>query len=156
MKSKSKEIIRKAKVADVKAIHKLINSYASDGTMLSRSLNILYETIRDFYICEKHSKLIGCVAIHIDWEDLAEIRSLAIDKEYIRTGIGTKLVKTCLKEAKELEIKKIFALTYKPQFFKKLGFKEVEKSTLPHKIWTDCINCPKFPECNETALIYEM
>ncbi len=156
MNTENKEILRKATVSDAKTIHRIINKYAENREMLPRALNIIYETIRDFYIYEENGSFIGCVALHIDWEDLAEVRSLAISKEYTGKGIGTKLVQKCIEEAQELGVKKLFALTYKPEFFKKLGFKEIEKSTLPHKIWTDCINCPKFPECDESALILEL
>ncbi len=147
--------IRKASVKDVKIIHKLINEFAKKGDMLPRSLNELYENLRDFYVIEENSEVKGTCALHILWEDLAEIRSLAVKREYQNKGIGSLLVKKCLKEAKKLGIKNVFVLTYVPEFFKKLGFKEIDKSRLPQKIWGDCIKCPKFPECDESALIYE-
>ncbi|GAB6184365.1 N-acetyltransferase [Thermodesulfovibrio hydrogeniphilus] len=147
--------IRKAKISDIKTIHKLINEFAKKGEMLPRSLNELYENVRDFYVAEEN-EIKGVCALHILWEDLAEVRSLVVKKEYQKSGIGTKLVKKCLQEAKSLELKRVFVLTYIPDFFKKIGFKEVDKSKLPQKIWGDCIRCPKFPECDETALIYEI
>ncbi len=147
--------IRKAKISDIKTIHKLINEFAKKGEMLPRSLNELYENVRDFYVAEEN-EIRGVCALHILWEDLAEVRSLVVKKEYQKSGIGTKLVKKCLQEAKSLELKRVFVLTYIPDFFKKIGFKEVDKSKLPQKIWGDCIRCPKFPECDETALIYEI
>lgn len=147
--------VRKATVSDVKIIHKLINEFAQKGEMLPRSLNELYENIRDFFIAEENNKIQGVCALHILWEDLAEIRSLAVKKEAQKKGIGSLLVKKCLNEAKKIGVKKVFVLTYIPDFFKKAGFKDLDKSKLPQKIWGDCIRCPKFPECDEVALIYE-
>lgn len=147
--------IRKATVSDIKLIHKLINEFAKKGEMLPRSLNELYENIRDFLIAEQNNEIKGVCALHILWEDLAEIRSLAVKKESQKKGIGSLLVKKCLNEAKKLGVNKVFVLTYIPEFFKKTGFRELDKSKLPQKIWGDCIRCPKFPECDEIALIYE-
>lgn len=147
--------VRKATVSDIKLIHKLINDFAKKGEMLPRSLNELYENIRDFLIAEHNNEIKGVCALHILWEDLAEIRSLAVKKESQKKGIGSLLVKKCLHEAKKLGVNKVFVLTYIPEFFKKTGFKELDKSKLPQKIWGDCIRCPKFPECDEVALIYE-
>ncbi len=148
--------IRKAKISDIKAIHKIVNEFARKGEMLPRSLNELYENVRDFYLAEEGEEITGVCALHVLWEDLAEIRSLAVKKEYQKQGIGKKLVKKCLKETEQLGVKRVFVLTYIPDFFKKVGFKEIDKSKLPQKIWGDCIRCPKFPECDETALIYEV
>ncbi|MCS7164464.1 MAG: N-acetyltransferase [Thermodesulfovibrio sp.] len=148
--------IRKATVSDVKSIHRLINEFAKKGEMLPRSLNELYENIRDFLIAEENGEIKGVCALHILWEDLAEIRSLAVKKDSQKKGIGSLLVKKSLNEAKKLGVKRVFVLTYIPEFFKKKGFKEFDKSKLPQKIWGDCIRCPKFPECDEVALIYEI
>ncbi|MCL4457634.1 MAG: N-acetyltransferase [Nitrospirae bacterium] len=145
--------IRKAKISDIKHIHKFVNEFAKKEEMLPRALNELYEEIRDFFICEEDGIIKGVCALHILWEDLAEIRSLAVKEEYQRLGIGKSLVKKCLKEARDLGIKKVFALTYQPDFFKKAGFYETDKAKLPHKIWGDCLKCPKFPECDEHAVI---
>lgn len=148
-------LIRKAKVKEVKTIQKLINQYASQGLLLPRSLNEIYESIRDFFVYEENGQIIGVCALHINWEDLAEIRSLVVKEESSSKGIGTSLTKECLKEAESLDIKKVFALTYRAEFFKKIGFKEIDKSKLPQKVWGDCIKCVKFPDCDEVALIYE-
>lgn len=148
--------VRKALVSDIKLIHRLINEFAKKGEMLPRSLNELYENIRDFFVAEENNEIKGVCALHILWEDLAEVRSLAVKKDSQKKGIGSLLVKRCLNEAKKLGIKKVFVLTYIPEFFKKIGFKELDKSKLPQKIWGDCIRCPKFPECDEVALIYEL
>ncbi len=148
--------IRKAKISDLKYAQKLINEFARKEQMIPRSLNELYETVRDFIVCDDSGKICGVCALHIMWEDLAEIRSLAVEKNRQKMGIGKNLVKQCLKEAKSLGIKKVFALTYQPEFFKKLGFIETDKSTLPQKIWGDCLRCPRFPECDETAVIIDL
>lgn len=145
--------IRKAKISDLKKVQKLINDYAKKELMIPRSLNELYETVRDFYICEIDNEVCGVCALHIMWEDLAEIRSLAVDRKYQNKGIGKKLIKHCLKEAKSLGIRKVFALTYMPDYFLKIGFIPIDKASLPQKIWRDCVNCPKFPECDEHAVI---
>jgi amino-acid N-acetyltransferase len=145
--------IRKAKISDLKQAHRLINDFAKQGQMIPRSLNELYETLRDFVICEVEGNVCGVCALHIMWEDLAEIRSLAVDKHLQRHGIGKNLVKHCLREAQDLGIKRIFALTYQPGFFKKLGFCDTDKAALPQKIWGDCVRCPRFPECDENAVI---
>lgn len=145
--------IRKAKITDIKTAHKLINEYGKKGEMIPRSLNDLYENIRDLVVCEEDSEIKGICALHILWEDLAEIRSLAVKSEAQRTGIGKKLVSACIREAKKLGITKVFALTYHPEFFNKMGFHDIDKTKLPQKIWGECLHCPKFPECDESAVI---
>ena len=148
--------IRKAKISDLKEVHKLINNFAKREQMIPRSLNELYETLRDFVICDADGKVCGVCALHIMWEDLAEIRSLAVDEVHQKRGIGKNLVRECLKEARALGVKRIFALTYSPDFFKKMGFKDADKSSLPQKIWGDCLRCPRFPECDEHAVIISL
>ncbi|MEW6587023.1 MAG: N-acetyltransferase [Nitrospirota bacterium] len=145
--------IRKAKISDLKQVHRLVNDFAKKEMMIPRSLNDLYETVRDFFVCESGGVVVGVCALHIMWEDLAEIRSLAVEKRSQSKGIGLRLVKRCLNEAKELGIGRVFALTYHPDFFKKLGFADVDKASLPQKIWGDCLRCPRFPECDEHAVI---
>lgn len=134
----------------------MVNEFARKEEMLPRALNELYEGIRDFVLCEDEGEIRGVCALRIVWEDLAEIRSLAVQDRYQRRGIGTKLLKHCLKEAKGLGIQRVFALTYQPEFFTKAGFREIEKAKLPQKIWGDCMKCPKFPECNEHAVILDL
>ncbi len=146
-------MIRKAAIKDIKQIQSLINTFAAQDSMLPRSLNELYDNIRDFWVGETAGKITACCALHVCWEDLAEIKSLAVELKKQRKGLGTELVKTCVEEAKQLGAKKIFALTYKPEFFKKLGFRKVKHTDLPHKIWAECINCPKFPNCQEIAVL---
>lgn len=149
-------LIRKANIADIKAIHKLINEFAKKGEMIPRSLNDLYENIRDIYVCEDRGEIKGVCALHILWEDLAEIRSLSVRSDAQGSGIGRRLVKACIGEARKLGIKKIFALTYHPDFFRKVGFSDIDKSELPQKIWGECLRCPKFPECDESAVILRL
>lgn len=145
--------IRKAVIADVKQIQKLVNDFARQEAMLPRALNELYESVRDFFVYEKDGEIIAMCALRILWEDLAEIRSLAVVKDYQHSGIGKELLNRCLNEAVELGIKRVFALTYRPDFFRKNGFIDIDKAKLPQKIWGDCLKCPKFPECDEHAVI---
>jgi amino-acid N-acetyltransferase len=149
-------MIRKAKIYDVKEIQHLINFYASRDTMLPRTMAELYENLRDYFVYEEDGKVLGTCALHICWEDLAEIKSLAVEESKQRQGIGSNLLNQALKEAKDLNIKRVFVLTYEPKFFRKFGFKEVDKAKLPQKIWGECINCVKFPDCEEIALIKEV
>ena len=146
-------MIRKARIGDVKDIQELINYYARKDVMLPRSLNELYENLRDFWVAEENKKICGSAAMHISWDDLAEIKSLAVAKNKQHKGLGRALISACLNEARQLGARKVFALTYKPDFFKKFGFKKIKNSDLPHKIWAECINCPKFPNCQEVALL---
>ncbi len=150
-------MLRKAQINDVKDIQKLLTTYASKGDMLSRSLSELYEALRDFYVeVDDDGRILGAAALHIVWEDLAEVRSVAVAENAGRKGLGTTLVNACIDEARKLGLKRIFCLTYKPEFFGKLGFTLVDKSTLPHKVWGDCIKCPKFPDCDENAMILDL
>ncbi|HCL55492.1 MAG TPA: N-acetyltransferase [Spirochaetia bacterium] len=148
--------IRKANLQDVKKIHALLQHFAKKGDLLGRPLSTLYERVREFFVAEDdHQELIACAALSIAWENLAEIRSLAVREDYHGKGIGRMLIENALLEAKALLITEIFTLTYQPDFFKKMGFGEIDKKELPHKIWSDCINCPYFPDCNEVSLIYK-
>jgi len=148
--------IRKAKLSDVKYIYKLILHFSKRGDVIPRPLAELYEKVREFFVCEDRDLIVGACALHILWEDLAEIRSLVVSEEYQRRGLGAKLVKACLNEAKELGIPKVFVLTTSPEFFKKMGFKEINRQELPQKVWADCIRCSKFPECDEIPLMVEV
>lgn len=122
--------------------------------MLARALSEIYENLRDFTVCEDDGVIIGCGALHIIWCDLAELKSLAVAPERTGTGIGKTIVEVCLDEARALGIPRVFALTYKPEFFEKCGFRRVSKDTLPQKIWSECVRCPKFPDCDEVAVMY--
>lgn len=149
-------MIRKAQISDIKEIQKLLMKYASQGDMLSRSLSELYESLRDFYVFVDDGALLGTAALHIVWDDLAEVRSVAVAEEAGRKGIGSQLVQACIVEARQIGLKRIFCLTYKPDFFAKLGFRLVDKSELPQKVWGDCIKCVKFPDCDENAMILDL
>lgn len=146
--------IRKARISDINAIHKLINDFAQKGHLLPRSLSELYDHLRDYVVIERAGQsIIGVCGLRICWEDLAEIKSLAVAPEFQGKGYGRRLVEASVQEAREYGIGKVFTLTYIPGFFVKLGFEEIEKSELPQKIWADCLKCPHFPNCKETALI---
>lgn len=147
---------RKAKINDVEDIHQLITYYAAKNHMLARSRSALYEGIREFIVAEDQGKLIAVGALHITWKDLAEIRALAVHPDYIKKGIGKHLLALFLKEARELKIRRVFSLTYKPEFFIKSGFRIVSKDDLPQKVWAECVNCPLFPNCEEIAVIIEL
>ncbi len=145
--------IEKARIQDVPQIHQLINYFADRDEMLPRSLSEIYENIRDYFVYRQGERVIACAALHVIWSDLAEIRSVAVAKEYQKRGIGTTLVETCLKEADSLGITTIFCLTYQPAFFEKFDLSQIDKMEMPRKVWTECFRCPKFPDCGEVALI---
>lgn len=149
--------IRKARIEDVRSIHGLLTHFSEKGLILPRSLSDLYDHLRDYSVIEtKGGEIIATVALHVCWEDLAEVRSLAVREDFQKEGLGRSLVEHCVSDAITLGIYKVFTLTYQPEFFKRLGFKEVDKSVLPHKVWADCVRCPKFPECDEVALLLEL
>ncbi len=152
-------MLRKARISDIKTMHRMINLSAAKGEMLSRSLMDLYKSVRDFivYFDEEEERIVGVCAMNIIWENLAEIRSLYVEDAYRGQGIARKLVEFCISEAITLELFRVFALTYQKDFFLKLGFHEVHRSTLPEKIWSDCFRCPKYPDyCDEVAVIIEL
>lgn len=150
--------IQKAVAADIETVHKILNFFAEKGLLLPRSLSELYEHLRQYFVlkAEPAGTVQGVCGLGICWKDLAEIQSLAILEPHQGRGLGRKLVEACLTEARLLELNRVFTLTYVPDFFRKLGFKEIDKSCLPHKIWADCLKCPKFPDCDETALMLEL
>ncbi len=147
---------RKAKITDVEPIHALITYYAEKGLMLARPRTMLYEGLREFTIAESQGRVIAAGSLHIIWEDLAEIRALAVAPEYCKKGIGHNLVDMFIREARELAIPRVFVLTYQQKFFEKCGFKMVLKDSLPQKVWKECVNCPKFPNCEEVAMIIDV
>ncbi len=146
--------IEKARISDVTQMHQLINYFADKGEMLARPLSEIYESIRDYFVIRQDERVIACAALHVMWSDLAEVKSLAVAEGSQKQGVGDQLVEACLKEAKKLGIPTVFCLTYKPAFFEKLGFSQLDKMELPRKVWTECYRCPKFPDCDEVALIY--
>lgn len=148
-------LYRKPTFADVDEIYNLIESYAAQGLMLSKPHSTLYETLREFIVAEEidSKKIVGVGALHLTWNELAEVRSMAVHADYSRQGIGSEIVKKLLAEGREVGVKEFFTLTYRPDFFKSLGFTVTTKELLPHKIWKECIECPKFPNCDEIAMI---
>ena len=146
-------MIRPATVHDVPRIAEIINSHAELGKMLFKSYTQLYEDLRDFAVFERDGKVLGCTALAIIWADLAEVRSLAVDDDYRGQGIGRKLTEWCIDDARRLQIRRIMSLTYEQAFFEKLGFDVVEKDTLPLKVWSDCVRCPKRDGCDEIAMV---
>ncbi|MCF7873283.1 MAG: N-acetyltransferase [Candidatus Omnitrophica bacterium] len=150
-------MIKKITIDKAKEVQRLINSAAREGQVLERSLNYIYENIRDFRVYKEGEKIVACCSLHVvGWQSLAEIKSLVVDKGYRKKNIGKKLVADSLKEAKSLGVSKVFALTFSSRFFKKQGFSLIDKNDLPHKIWTECLNCKYFPDCKEEAVIIKI
>ncbi len=156
-------IIRKAIVSDVKAIHALIGCYAEIDRMLFRSIADIYENLQLFMVAvedsdsqQSPSRILACCALQIIWSDLAEIKSLAVDKSCANQGIGRTMVESLLDEARQLGLERVFTLTLEPVFFEKLDFIRADKESLPMKVWSDCAKCPKQDRCDETALIYDL
>lgn len=151
-------MIRKATIKDIKTIHGILQEYGRKGELLPRPLSVLYDHVRDFsvYVDTMENQVLGCCALQFCWEDLAEIRSLAVHPDHLGKKIGSRLTEAALSEAKSYKIKKVFALTYRPGFFKKFGFSAIDRSELPLKIWADCIVCVKFPDCDEIAMMKEI
>ena len=146
--------IRPARVGDVPSIQELIRTFADRKLMIRRSPGELYESIREFFVAvDEDGRVIGCAALHVFWEDLAELKCLAVSEEAQGRGVGRKLVEACWASAADLEIKSVFTLTYVASFFERCGFHQIEKAELPHKIWNECVRCPLFPNCTEIALI---
>ncbi len=145
--------VDRARVGDASSVHRLISRFADKGEVLPRALSEIYDGIRDYFVVRKGGRIVACAALHVTWVDLAEIRSLAVDEEEQKQRIGSLLVQACIDEAKELGIPKIFCLVRKPAFFERHGFQLIDKMELPQKVWAECYRCPKFPNCDEVALI---
>ncbi len=148
--------VRKAQMSDVKAIAGLITHYAQAGEMLPRPLSYLYEHVRDYTVAVEDREILGCGGLHVLWEDLVEVVSLAVWEKCRGKGVGRKIISALLEEAGSMGTERVFALTYRPTFFKDLGFTPIERETLPHKVWRDCIHCSRFPDCGEVALAFEL
>ncbi len=145
--------LRKATIADVPRVQKLVNFFADRNEMLHKSLNELYENLRDFTVAEEDGEILACAAVHVTWDDLAELKSVAVSPNAQGRGLGKQIVNRCLDEARELGLGRVFALTYKPEFFERHGFRVIDRNMLPHKVWGECIKCHKFPNCNEVAMM---
>jgi amino-acid N-acetyltransferase len=148
--------VTKAEIQDAREIHDLVNLYAQRGAMLPRTMGEVYENIRDFFVLRSGGEFLGCVALHIVWSDLAEVKSLAVPENVQARGLGSLLVNATLDEAREIGLDRVFALTYRPTFFERLGFVQADVMTLPRKVWNECYRCPKFPSCNEIALTLDL
>jgi len=150
--------IEKAKLQHAKEIHELVKKAAEEDTMLPRALGEIYESIRDFFVVinVENGDVAGCCALQIAWDNLAEIRSLAVAKTSVGKGVGKKLIESCIEEAKKMDIQRVFALTYVVELFMKFGFKKISKDELPHKVWSMCIKCHKFPDCDEQAVAIDL
>lgn len=148
-------LIRKARVADVGEIRRILREFAEKGQLLARTMAELYSQVRDYYVYQEndHSPIIGISALHVCWEALGELRSVAVLENYQGKGVGTRLVEICLSEAITLGLEQVFVLTYRPDFFAHFGFEVVDKNVLPHIVWADCVRCTKFPECDEIAML---
>ena len=147
----------RASIADAQAIHDLVNTFAREGEMLPRTMAEVYENLRDFYVVrDADGAVVACGALHILWEDLAEIKSLAVRTDLQGHGLGARVVRACLDEARQIGLATAFALTYRPGFFEKLGFAQADVMTLPRKVWGECYRCPKFPGCNEIAMVLQL
>lgn len=145
--------VRKASIRDIHAILEVINAYAAQGAMLPRTEFEMSEHIRDFSVVYQDGRLLGCAALHFYTPTTAEVRSLAVRPEMKQHGIGRVLVENLEHEARENDLESLFAFTYVPGFFAKLGFFEVERGELPLKAWKDCLRCPKFQNCDEIAVL---
>jgi amino-acid N-acetyltransferase len=148
--------LRRARVGDVAAVHKLINSFADRDEMLPRSLNELYENLRDYFVIENGGDVVGCCALHVTWSDLAEVKCLAVREDHQGDRLGEQLVEACLSDARVLGVPRVFVLTYIPGYFDRFGFRTVEKNELPQKVWSECIRCPKFPDCAEVSMVIDL
>ena len=149
-------MLRQARVTDVPAIHRLISRFADKDLMLPRSRSRIYEMLRDFLVEDDEGAVVGTGALKVLWEDLGEICSLAVEETHQGAGAGSRIVENLISQAILLELKRVLVLTYIPGFFKRFGFYEVDKSELPHKVWMECVNCPKFPDCGELALVKDL
>ena len=148
--------VERARISDATQMHELINYFADKGEMLARPLSEIYENIRDYFVVREGERVIACAALRVCWLDLAEIKSVAVAEDSQRQGIGDQLIEACLREARELGIPTVFCFTYQPTFFKRHKFVDIDKMELPRKVWSDCLRCPKFPNCDEIALIHHL
>lgn len=157
-KPKSAEdfLIRKACLPDMPAVKKMIDKVSADASVLPRTLIELCESVRDFHLCETGGELAGCCALHVDMQNLAEVRTLIILDEFRDNGLGGRLLQACLREARVLGVERVYALTRIEGFFLKHDFTVIDKHDLPSKVFRDCVRCPKFPDCDETAVVYDI
>jgi amino-acid N-acetyltransferase len=153
MTESNKVAVRPATANDAESILALVNELAVQQIMLPRSPASVIESLRDFFIAEVDGAFAGCGALAITWTDLAEVRSLAVHPDYQKHGIGRAIVDALIENARLLGIARLFAFTYVPGFFEKLEFRQAEHEQLPHKVFNDCMHCPKFLACDEIAMV---
>jgi amino-acid N-acetyltransferase len=152
----SELIIRDATVEDVDAIGNLVNGYANEGMMLPKSMFKIYSKLQSYHVAEEDNRVVACVSLVLLWKDLAEICSLAVDKNYVKRGIGKLLVTRCIEKAKSLKVQQLIVLTYQDGFFERIGFHFVDKDTFPRKLMWECLECPKLDDCDERAYLIEL
>lgn len=148
--------VERATTRDGEGIAALINFWAAQGQMLPRTLGETYENLRDFFVVRQDGRVVGCAALHITWADLAELKSLAVEESTQSRGIGAALVRACVEEGRALGLDRLFALTYRPGFFERLGWEQADVMNLPRKVWNECYRCPKFPGCDEIAMVLDL
>ena len=149
-------VVDRATVGDVDAICDLVNFWAARGDMLPRTKGETYENLRDFFVIREGDSVVACGALHIVWADIAELKSVAVSEQREGHGYGTHLVRACVDEGGRLGLDRLFALTYRPEFFERLGFAQADVMALPRKVWNECYRCPKFPGCNEIAMTLDL
>lgn len=149
--------VEAARLSDARAIEDLVRYWADRDQMLHRPLNEVYESIRDFKVARDHAgRVVGCGSLHIMGPDLAEVRSLAVAEEAQGSGVGAAIVAACIEEAKALGIERVFALTYRPGFFERQGFRPANVMEFPQKVWNECVRCPFFTNCREVAVVVDL
>lgn len=148
--------VEPARLADAEAIHQLVTYWAEKGDMLHRPILEIYEAIRDFKVARYDGRVIGCGSLHIMGRDLAEVRSLAVDADAQLKGVGAAIVAACVEEGRALGLERVFALTYKPGFFEKQGFRVANVMEFPQKVWNECVRCPFFTNCKEVAVVIDL
>jgi amino-acid N-acetyltransferase len=149
-------IVERTEIHDVGGIHALVNFWAARGDMLSRTKGETYENLRDFFVVRENEEVVACGALHIVWSDIAEVKSLAVLESHQTLGQGARIVRACIDEGRVLGLDRLFDLTYRPEFFERLGFVQADVMELPRKVWNECYRCPKFPGCNEIAMTLEL
>ncbi|MCG3775632.1 MAG: Amino-acid acetyltransferase [Nitrospira sp.] len=148
--------IELAQLKDVPKIHQLISYFADRNEMLHRPLSELYENLRDFYVIRQGDDIIACASLHVVWSDLAEIKAVAVREDFQSQGLGKQLIHHCMEAGKEMGLKSVFVLVIKTAYYEQLGFQQVDVMALPRKVWGECLRCPKFPSCNEVAMVYHL
>lgn len=149
--------VEPARLADARDIELLVNYWADRDQMLHRPINEIYESIRDFKVArDGDDRLLGCGSLHIMGPDLAEVRSLAVADEAQGLGVGAAIVAACIEDARMLGLERVFALTYRPGFFERQGFRVANVMEFPQKVWSECVRCPFFTNCREVAVVVDL